>query len=79
MIRYNGMVLKPTGEFQTGEAGVVLVWWHYLLIAAGAVLLVMSCGTIVIIVAIALTKRKKSIPYEAALKVLLSWHVKSDV
>lgn len=66
VIRYNGMVLQPTGEFQTGEfvtgnpmTSAGILWWQYLLIAVGAALLVVICITLVIIAVVLLTRGKK--------------------
>lgn len=57
MIRYNGLVLEPTGDFQvqsddsSGSANAGLQWWHIFLIVVGvaivgvaAVVVVVSCG-----------------------------------
>ena len=56
MIRYNGLVLEPTGEFQvlsgdSSGSNIGLQWWHIFLIVVGvtivgvaAVVVVVSCG-----------------------------------
>lgn len=76
VIRYDGMVLQPTGEFRTGEfqtgspsGSAGLLWWHYLLIAVGAVLLLLTCITVVAVVVFLSKRSKKTNPYQEALTV----------
>lgn len=81
MIRYDGMVLAPTGEFSAatgpGTDTTGLLWWHYLLIAAGAVLLVALCAMFAVIIVRAVVTRNKTSPYREALKVQCCQEIKT--
>lgn len=53
VIRYNGLVLEPTGTFQINQQMPTsqtsgLLWWHYLLICASGLLLFLCTVTVVV-------------------------------
>lgn len=66
MIRYNGLVLKPTGSFQTDTGSEGLIWWYYLVLSAGIVALVLAAG-IVLLSLVIVSKKKKTSPYQRPL------------
>ena len=59
MIRYNGLVLKPTGSFQTdadaGSGGVI--WWNYLILSAG-ILCALVLVAVLILLGLLIVKKK---------------------
>ena len=77
MIRYNGEVLEPTGDFQTGAAQAsgdgdqTFEWWHGVVIGVGGVLVLMVAITLVVIAVLVALKRNGggTNPYREPLKV----------
>ena len=74
VIRYNGVVWEPTGQFQSSDSrdqstdAASFVWWHILLIVVGAVLVLMVCFTIVVVVVRVFTRGNKAHRYEEKVK-----------
>jgi hypothetical protein len=75
VIRYNGQVLEPTGDFQTAESEASeasssgFIWWHGVLIAVGAVLVLMITITIVVIAVLASKRGRKANPHQGTVQV----------